>query len=282
MTRSNALAPLRPLFESKRGGLLPLPPNLTRLYGNLCMPVPRSGLQVFSNFVATLDGIVSLQVQGHSSGGDISGFNVQDRMVMGLLRAVADVIIVGSGTFGADSRHVWTPEAICPELASDYNRLRAALAKTSAPLNVIVSASGNIDMGLPLFIAGRAPVLIVTTQLGERRLAKQAPPDSVDIRPIGRGRARIAPQAILDEVTRANRGKRILIEGGPRLLGAFYQERLVGEQFLTLAPQIAGRGENDARLSLVVGKTFAPHDPLWGTLTDVRRGNSHLFLRYSF
>ena len=282
MTRSNALAPLQPLFESTRGGLLPLPPNLTRLYGNLCMPVPRSGPQVFSNFVSTLDGIVSLQVKGHSSGGDISGFNFQDRMVMGLLRAVADVIIVGSGTFGADSRHVWTPEAICPQLAPDYGRLRVALAKTDAPLNVIVSASGNINLGLPLFVSGRVPVLIVTTQAGARRLAKQVPPDSVEIRPTGRGRARIAPQAILDEVTRSSRGKRILIEGGPRLLGDFYQERLVGEQFLTLAPQIAGRDADDARLSLVVGKTFAPRDPLWGTLTDVRRGDSHLFMRYSF
>jgi len=31
-----------------------------------------------------------------------------------------------------------------------------------------------------------------------------------------------------------------------------------------------------------MGKHFAPLDPLWGTLTDVRRGHSHLFLRYSF
>ena len=79
-----------------------------------------------------------------------------------------------------------------------------------------------------------------------------------------------------------NPGKRILVEGGPRLLGSFYQERLVGEQFLTLASQIAGRDAGDGRLSLVMGKTFAPRDPLWGTLTDVRRGHSDLFLRYSF
>jgi hypothetical protein len=31
-----------------------------------------------------------------------------------------------------------------------------------------------------------------------------------------------------------------------------------------------------------MGKAFAPRDPLWGTLIDVRRGNSHLFLRYAF
>jgi hypothetical protein len=32
----------------------------------------------------------------------------------------------------------------------------------------------------------------------------------------------------------------------------------------------------------VMGKSFAPPNPLWGTLTDVRRSGSHLFLRYSF
>jgi hypothetical protein len=66
------------------------------------------------------------------------------------------------------------------------------------------------------------------------------------------------------------------------LLGAFYAEHALDEPFLTLAPQIAGRDVGDQRLSLVMGWTFAPRRPLWGTLMDVRRGSSHLFLRYSF
>jgi hypothetical protein len=65
-------------------------------------------------------------------------------------------------------------------------------------------------------------------------------------------------------------------------LGSFYDERLVHEQFLTLAPQIAGRDTGDGRPSLVMGKTFAPREPLWGTLTDARRGGNLLFLRYFF
>ena len=97
-----ALAPLDTLIATKRGKVLPLPPRLARLYGRLRMPLLRSRPHVFSNFVTTLDGVVSLNVKGHASGGDISGFNAQDRMVMGLLRAVADVVIVGSGTLRAD------------------------------------------------------------------------------------------------------------------------------------------------------------------------------------
>src|SRR4249920_2299649 len=96
-----ALASLTTLLETKRGKVLPLPPSLARLYGCLRMPWPRSRPHVFSNFVTTLDGVVSLNTKGHASGGDISGFSAQDRMVMGVLRAVADVVIVGSGTLDA-------------------------------------------------------------------------------------------------------------------------------------------------------------------------------------
>jgi riboflavin biosynthesis pyrimidine reductase len=89
-------------------------------------------------------------------------------------------------------------------------------------------------------------------------------------------------RAILDEICSATRSRRILVEGGPRLLGDFYAERLVDEQFLTLAPQVAGRDAGDRRLSLVMGQSFAPGDPRWGTLIDARRGGSQLFLRYAF
>jgi hypothetical protein len=57
-------------------------------------------------------------------GGDISGCSAEDRMVMGLLRAVADVVIVGAGTLHADPGHVWTAERIFPDGADDYRRLR--------------------------------------------------------------------------------------------------------------------------------------------------------------
>jgi riboflavin biosynthesis pyrimidine reductase len=275
-------APLDTLVEAKRGPALPLPPRVARLYGSFRLPRPRTHFHVFANFVSTLDGIVSLQTKGHSGGGDISGSSAQDRMVMGLLRASADVVIVGSGTLDADPRHVWTPEAICPELADDYRRLETGLAKSAPSVNVVVTAGGGVDLGLPVFASGRVPALIITTSAGAKRLLKQRVANSVQIRAIRGGAAEIPAGAILDEVGLMTRGKRILLEGGPRLLGTFYKERLIDEQFLSLAPQISGRNLGDARLSLVMGKTFAPRDPLWGTLIDARRGDRLLFLRYSF
>jgi riboflavin biosynthesis pyrimidine reductase len=275
-------ARLETLFESARGRELPLPRKLAQLYGRFRMPRPASGFHVFSNFVCTLDGVVSLQVKGHSGGGDISGFSSQDRMVMGLLRAAADIVIVGSGTLEADPSHLWTPQGICPEFAAEYGRLERDLGKASPSLNVVVSSSGTLNLRLPVFASGRVPAMIVTTTRGAKRLMKQKIPDSVQIQPVRRGSGEIPAAAILKEVSRASRGKRILVEGGPRLLGTFYEERLMNEQFLSLAPQLAGRERDDARMSLVMGKLFAPRDPRWGTLIDVRRGSGLLFLRYSF
>ena len=275
-------AALETLFESGRGSKLPLPPNLARLYGSLRMPLPRSRFHVFSNFVSSLDGVVSLQSKGHNGGGDISGFSAQDRMVMGLLRAVADVVIVGSGTLAADPGHVWTPEAICPELANDYHRLKEALRKPQPALNVIVSAGGGVNLRLPVFASGSVPALIMTTAAGAKRLNGQKVPHSLRIRTLRPRAGEIPARAILQALRRENPGKRILVEGGPRLLGTFYSECLMDEQFLSLAPQIAGRDSGDKRLGLVMGKKFAPRDPLWGTIIDARRGSRLLFLRCAF
>jgi riboflavin biosynthesis pyrimidine reductase len=280
--QARTFAPLQTLLQAAGGRRLPLPPGLTRLYGDFRLPRPHSGFYVYSNFVSTLDGVVSLQVKGHSGGGDISGFSAQDRMVMGLLRAAADAVIVGSGTLAADPDHLWTPEGICPELKDDFRRLDAAMRKPGAALNVIVSASGSLNLRLPVFSSGTVPAMVITTARGAKQLLKHKVPDSLRVHAIRRRAGEIAAHEILEIVGRTIVGKRILVEGGPRLLGTFYKERLLDEQFLSLAPQLSGREIGDARMSLVMGETFAPDDSRWGKLLDVRAGRRLLFLRYAF
>ena len=65
-------------------------------------------------------------------------------------------------------------------------------------------------------------------------------------------------------------------------MGDFLAEKQLDELFLTLAPQIAGRDDITARPGLVAGKIFAPQQAVWGTLSSIKQGGSHLFLRYSF
>jgi riboflavin biosynthesis pyrimidine reductase len=278
----STLTPLEALYDASQGTDLPLPSELATLYGPLRFP-PHSGRPyVIGNFVTTLDGVVSLQSPGHEGGGAISGSDPHDQMVMGLLRAVADVVIVGAGTVrAADRRHLWTAGYICPSLAGVYDRLRTALGKAEPPLNVIVTARGDLDPDRRVFQSGEVPVLIVTTAPGARRVRERGLPPPVQVIAMESG-GRLRARSVLDAVSRARRGELILIEGGPHLIGDFFAEQCLDELFLTLAPQIAGRGDSGERPGLVEGKRFAPEHPLWGTLVGVRRAESHLFLRYSF
>jgi riboflavin biosynthesis pyrimidine reductase len=277
----NAQTSLESLFEMERGAALPLPPDLTHLYGRLAFPLHPGRAHVIGNFVTTLDGVVALSEQGHTGGGDISGFNRHDRMVMGLLRAVADAVIVGAGTLRSVPRHLWTAQHIYPPLAGVYQQLRISLGKPTPPLNVIVTSQGAIDLNLPVFQSGEVPVLLVTNKQGEERIHAQNLQPFVQISAI-QSEGPLNAQAILQEVNRIRQCEMILVEGGPQLMGVFFAEQVLDELFLTLAPQIAGRDGTVERPGLVMGKRFAPENPLWGTLVSVKRGESHLFLRYAF
>jgi riboflavin biosynthesis pyrimidine reductase len=276
----SALAPLDGLFDATAGPALPLPRALAGLYGRLRLPEAAGRPHVIGNFVSTLDGVVSLGVPGKAGGGEISGFNPHDRMVMGLLRAVADAVVIGAGTLRAASpRHLWTADYIHPPLAEAYRQARAALGKTTPPLNVVVTASGEIDLERRLFRSGEVPALLVTTAAGARRLETSPLPPSVRVE-IAAEFAPLTARAILDTVTRVQPSQLVLLEAGPRLMGDFIAERLLDELFLTLAPQVAGRDDALTRPGLVAGRRFAPECPRWGTLVSLKRGGDHLFLRY--
>ncbi|HEY3490157.1 MAG TPA: dihydrofolate reductase family protein [Candidatus Deferrimicrobiaceae bacterium] len=275
------LAPLECLFDTDHGNDLPLPPELSALYGPLNFPVREGRPYVIGNFVTTLDGVASLSVPGQTGGGVISGANPHDRMVMGLLRSIADAVIVGAGTLRSVPNHLWTAESICPSLSGAYRELRAALGKSEPPLNVIVTARGDIDPGLPVFRSGSVPVLVISTPEGVRRIRKQDLPAAVGISE-AKSEGAIGAGAILAAVARVRPGNLFLVEGGPRLMGDFFEEKCLDELFLTIAPQVAGRDGSAERPGFVAGRRFAPEHPIWGTLAGVKRAGSHLFLRYAF
>lgn len=277
----NTLTPLEPLFDVERGHDLPLPPALSILYGRLQLPSHPGQPYIVGNFVTTLDGVVALNEPGHASGGDISGFSRHDQLVMGLLRAIADAVIVGAGTLRSVPQHLWTAQYIYPPQASAYQQLRTSLGKPAPPLNVIVTAHGEVDLDLPVFQSGEVPVLLVTTAHGAEHIRAQRLPPGVELRAI-QSDGLLSARAILQAVSRVRRSEVILVEGGPQLLGDFFAEQALDELFLTLAPQIAGRDGRIERPGLVMGKRFAPEHPLWGTLVSVKRAGSHLFLRYAF
>lgn len=278
----SALTPLELLFERDHGYDVPLPPVLLTLYGHLAFPLHVSRPYVVGNFVTTLDGVVTLNEPGHAGGGDISGFNQHDQLVMGLLRAVADAVIVGAGTLRSAPQHRWTASYIYPPLAEVYQQLRTNLGKPPSPLNIIVTEHGNVNLDFPVFQSGEAPVLLITTARGMERIDVHRLPPGVELEAIQHSGPLNALTLLEIVANHTSQNVMILVEGGPQLLGDFLAANALDELFLTLAPQIAGRDTSVERPGLVSGKLFASEHPLWGTLIGIKRGGSHLFLRYTF
>ena len=287
--RSEGLA-LEPLWLSPdvlpaqgveaRGGLLP-PALAARFAGELAVGLVPERPTVIANFVSSLDGVVALGPSEPSAGGgEISGFSEADRFMMGLLRGLADVVIVGAGTVRVAARHEWTARKVQPALAADFAAWRAELWLSAHPTTIVVTASGNIDPNHPGLSARDVPVIVATTPAGAARLnARQLPPN-MKVAAVG-SEDRVPAGAIL-EVARGTGARLALCEGGPHLFGELLRARLIDELFLTLAPQIVGRDSAAHRLALVEGTSFGEGHGRWSKLLAVRRAGDDLFLRYRF
>jgi riboflavin biosynthesis pyrimidine reductase len=307
--------PIVTLYEREPAPADSLPTELAVRYdGGLMFPTAGPGGRpyVVANFVATVDGVISLVEPGHASGGEISGFSEPDRMIMGLLRARADAVIFGSGTLHQDSGHVRTAAYVYPELAEQYAALRRRTGRTQPhPLNVVVSASGRVDLAEPTFHTPDLPAVIATTPAGRMRLVAVGLPPGVEVLAVegdGAGTPGVKethpapgaadggvrpataltssvgvdPTALLNALGREYGVRLALHEGGPHVLAAFVAAGVVDELFLTLAPQLAGRSPGAERLGLLEGHAFAPGAAPWGGLLSVKRAGDHLFLRYTF
>jgi riboflavin biosynthesis pyrimidine reductase len=256
---------MRLLYEAPSAGG-PLPPPLQELYGG--------GLRLaedllYANIVTSLDGVAALPPPARS-GALLSGRNAADRFLMGLLRALADAIVVGAGTLRGEPRHLWTPAYASRELASAF----ATLGRPQ-PRLVVVSARGDLD---PESRALEAGALVLTTEAGAARLQNRLPSAS-QVRSLG-----VEPpdgSAILTAI-REEGHRRVLTEGGPTLMAAFVADRQLDELFLTLSPLLAGRRSGDGRLGLLEGIELLPGTSLWAQLLSLRSHGAHLFLRYAF
>ncbi len=262
---------LATLLDRAEGTALPLPRGLEERYGGpLRFPAERT--HVLANFVSTLDGVVSFGLPGKAHAGLISAGHPADRFVLALLRAAADAVIVGAGTLRQERESVWTPESVFPAAAIEFAALRAALRKPERPLTVFATASGDLDLSLPALAAG-SPVLLLTSEAGARRLA--GAPAHLRVRALSAGTAEEMVRISAQE----SGGRLILTEGGPTILGQFLRERVLDELFLTIAPRIAGRSENERRLGLVEHAAFAPEDAPEARLLSVKAADGYLFLR---
>ena len=223
---------------------------------------------MIANFVESLDGVVALE-SAQESGARVSFGKDSDHFVMGLLRACADAIVIGAGTFRRSPTHLWLPERIYPAAAAEFAAARAALALSREPQLVLVSASGKLDPAAPAL----ARAIIVTSREGEQRLAGRVPSSTK----IWAYEGALALRAVIERL-RAEGARVILSEGGPDLFSQLVAEGLLDELFVTLSPGLFGRFAGDQRRALTHGKDLGG---VRLELLSARRDGSHLFLRYS-
>lgn len=259
-----------------RGGNLP-PPLQDRYGGDLAVQLRGDRPTIAVNFVSTLDGVVSYGTPEATGGGEISGFFEPDRFVMGLLRSLSDAVLIGAGTLRAGAGEAWTPQFIHPDSAAEYGALRASLRLAANPTTVVVTGSGEIDLDRPGLADPEVPVLIVTSDHAAPRLHDVRSHVAV----VTAGTDAVEPLALVARLAERGFGL-VLCEGGPHLFGELLAAALVDELFLTIAPQIAGRGKDSSRLALVEGVGFDVEGAKWGTLIGLRQAAHHLFVRYRF
>ena len=257
-----------------------LPPDLRDRYdGQLRVALRADRPTVIANFVSTIDGVVAFDTDGSSGGGEVSGFAAADRFVMGLLRAMADVVLVGAGTVRAAPTHEWTPRRVQRRSAAQYATWRKRMGVTSMqPTTMVVTASGELDLTHPGLSAPDVPVILATTRSGKARLRKAGPAPNARIQVVGTGRQ--IPAVRLVEAVAATGARLVLCEGGPHLIGDLVGAGLLDELFLTIAPQLAGRDVATHRLGLVEGAAFSVATAPWAALGSVRRSGDLVFLRY--
>jgi riboflavin biosynthesis pyrimidine reductase len=261
--------PLALLWEEAGLPAFDLPEELEQLYGG------RFGLErplLYTNFVETLDGVVAIRSEPRSNR-IVSGESEADRFVMGLLRACADVVLLGSGTLHGSPSSVWTAERAYPAGAEAFAELRRRLGLAPEPALAVLTASGAIEPEHPALQG--AAVVLTTRDGGEHCLGL---PGSVEIVVLD-GVTGVDPVEAVAALRERGHGS-ILSEAGPHVLGSLLAAGLVDELFLTVAPLLAGRSEPGGRLALVEGHELLPGRNEPGRLLGVRRHGAHLFLRY--
>jgi riboflavin biosynthesis pyrimidine reductase len=206
--------------------------------------------------VSSADGSVS--VDGLSGGLSSAG----DKRVFGVLRVLADVILVGSGTARSEN---YRPARARPTLAALREGRPAA-----API-ALVTGSLNLDLASPLFteVVPDSRTIVITSAASDparraetARVADVIVAGEQDI-DLTRARAALAERGL----------GRVLCEGGPHLFGDLAAAGQVDELCLSLSPTLAGPGAGR-----IIAGPASPARRM--TLHQALSDEGFLFLRY--
>jgi riboflavin biosynthesis pyrimidine reductase len=217
---------------------------------------PPRGWWLRVNMVATVDGA------GVAANGLTRGISSDaDRDLFALMRALCDVVIVGTSTANNER---YGPVKV----RQTDTGLRTAAGQEPIPPIALVSNRLDLDPDAPLFRAATARTMVFTTASAPAE-RQQALAEVAEV--IVAGDSIVDPKNVVTAL--ADRGyRRMLCEGGPRWLAALLTAGMLDELCLTVSATLLG-GEGSR---IVRGGVLDAPLELAGLLSD----GSDLYLRY--
>lgn len=224
-------------------------------YGRPGRVGPRPGVRL--NMIASVDGAAALAGRSGALGGP------DDKALFGVLRALADVILVGAGTMRTEG---YGPV----RLAAPASDRRRGWGLEPVPAIAVVTRSCALDWDSPFFRqAERRPLVLTVASAPADRRDRAA--EVADVVVAGDTEVEMAEAlSALGERGYDN----VLAEGGPRIAGQLAAAGLLDEVCLTVSPVLAS---GDAG-RILHGDALAPAPEL--RLRHVLEAGGFLFLRY--
>jgi riboflavin biosynthesis pyrimidine reductase len=211
-----------------------------------------------ANMVSSVDGAATIDGRAGGLG------NATDQQILGLLRALADVVIAGAGTVSAEG---YGPAKARPE----YQAMRSAGGQPPAPVMAVVSTRLDLDFSSRYFTEAVSRPVVVTCRSApaDRREAAEKVAHVVIA-----GDDDVSPQLMVDALAALGH-RRLLCEGGPTLLARVAADGVLDELCLTLSPMLVGGPSR----RILAGPTLEP--PRRMHLTQLLQDDDDLlFARY--
>ncbi len=185
----------------------------------------RSRPFVTANFAITADGRISTRRQTPA---DFSSPRDKHRLLE--IRARCDAVLVGIGTASTDNMSLGLPD---PEL----RHARQAAGRAEYPLRVLLTNTGRIPTGLRLFTKSFSPIHIFSTlRMPRRTRDRLASKATLHLHEAGG-----VDLARMLATLRQNCGvRRLVCEGGARVLRSLLEADLLDELHVTVCPRIFG------------------------------------------
>jgi riboflavin biosynthesis pyrimidine reductase len=185
-----------------------------------------AGRSLRVNFVVSLDGAVT--VDGRSKGLGSPG----DLRIFRVLRALADVVLVGHGTASAEGYRPITPD-------SPVGRLRASIGRPPTAPIAVVSRRASLDRADRLVTEPVSPTILVTCAAADA--TRRAALADAGVTVLICGDDDVDLPLALDRLAELGM-EQVLCEGGPTLFRDALTARLVDELDLSIAPALVGGG----------------------------------------